>query len=361
MSNDLVSVIVPTFNRAYCLPRAINSALAQSHRNMEVLVIDDGSSDATREVVRCLYEREPRVRYFHQKNQGVSGARNTGIAHARGEFVALLDSDDYWYPWKLEVQLAAFRSLPDVGMIWTDLEAIDPTRKIIDTKFLRSVYPTYRQFTDAELFSRRYPLTDFAAELPDIARTATVSVGQIFSQMIVGGLVHTSTALLRRERLEKVGLFDLAMFAGEDYDFHLRTAREGAVAFINVSSIQYQVGLDDHLSGRQNRLHVAFNFLKTITPYLEFDRAHIHLTEEKIQEILAATHRWIGEEALHAGNRQLARKHFLQSLRHDWRQPRYLGLCLMTCLPESLGHSLRNAYRSGKSRLRPQRPLVRHA
>src|SRR5262245_47409787 len=94
----LVSVLVPTYNRSKLVRRAVESALAQSYRRLEVLVVDDGSSDDTRQVIEGM---DPRVRYIRQANAGVSAARNRGIAEARGEFVAFLDSDDEWLPWKL--------------------------------------------------------------------------------------------------------------------------------------------------------------------------------------------------------------------------------------------------------------------
>src|SRR5437764_10734914 len=94
----LVSVVIPSYNRAYIVGQAIESALQQTHRPVEVLVADDGSTDDTRRVVEGY---GPPVRYFYQPNAGVSAARNLGLRHARGEFIALLDSDDRWLPWKV--------------------------------------------------------------------------------------------------------------------------------------------------------------------------------------------------------------------------------------------------------------------
>jgi glycosyltransferase involved in cell wall biosynthesis len=101
--SQLVSVIIPTYNRAYCLGATVDSALAQTHCEVEVLVVDDGSSDHTREFVLDQYRHEPRVRYLYQENTGVSGARNHGLRAAQGDFIAFLDSDDLWLPWKLEL------------------------------------------------------------------------------------------------------------------------------------------------------------------------------------------------------------------------------------------------------------------
>jgi glycosyltransferase involved in cell wall biosynthesis len=118
-----VSVIIPTHDRAVLCRRAVASVLAQTHGDLEVIVVDDGSRDGTREAVEGM---DPRVRYIWQENAGVAAARNRGMAAARGEFIALLDSDDLFLPWKIEAQLAAMRFFPRAGMVWTDMVAVDP-------------------------------------------------------------------------------------------------------------------------------------------------------------------------------------------------------------------------------------------
>src|SRR4051812_1301977 len=101
----MVSVIIPTYNSAALLAQAIASVLAQSVLPAEIIVVDDGSTDATEQLVQC---HGSRVKYVRQRNQGVSAARNRGVASASGEFIAFLDADDVWHPRKLELQMAAF-------------------------------------------------------------------------------------------------------------------------------------------------------------------------------------------------------------------------------------------------------------
>lgn len=275
-----VSVVIPTYNRAYCLARAIDSALAQAHARVEVLVIDDGSTDGTAELVRERYDGDDRVRYFRQANAGVVAARNAGLDAVRGDFVALLDSDDEWYPWKLQAQLAALRFLPHAGMVWTDMEAVDPAGRVLDPRHLRTMYKAYRWWRPEDLFPERYPLEAVAPGLGRLATGASAYAGDIFSQMVMGSLVHTSTVLLRRERLEAVGRFNPALGpSGEDYDFHLRTCRAGPVAFVDLAAIRYQKGFADHLSRPHYNLVMARNFLKTIVPVLERDRSRIRLPQ----------------------------------------------------------------------------------
>lgn len=345
--HDLVSVIIPTFNRAYCLCRAIDSALNQTHPALEVVVIDDGSTDGTKELVQGAYGNDARLKYARQDNRGVSAARNHGLRLAQGDYVAFLDSDDAWKPWKLQVQLAGMRFLPHVGMVWSDMEAIDPNGKVFDRNYLRTMYSAYQWFSESQLFSESHPLSQVAPEMGDTIKDGTLYAGDIFSQMVMGSLVHTSTVVVRRDRVEKVGWFNEEWTCGEDYDFHLRTCREGPVAFVNLAAIQYQRGLTDRLTRHAHLL--ATNFLKTITVALEKDRTRIKLPQAMLNLALAEAHLWVGMESLNAGDHRSARRHLATSLWYKTRQPHVFSLLALSCLPRKLGQTLRRFYRRLKA------------
>lgn len=102
-NNPLVTVIIPTYNRAYVLPMAINSVLAQDYENVQLIIADDGSKDNTREIVESF--QHPKIEYYYQENKGQGAARNLGLQYAHGEFIATLDSDDLWYPTFLSEQI----------------------------------------------------------------------------------------------------------------------------------------------------------------------------------------------------------------------------------------------------------------
>ena len=354
MSGDLVSVVIPSYNRAYCIAATVDSALAQTHRNVEILVVDDGSSDGTRALIEDRYRREPRVRYIHQSNAGVSAARNHGLRLARGQFLALLDSDDIWLPWKVEAQLRCLEALPTAGMIWTDMDAIGPDGQILHPRYLTRMYRSYQKFTRDQLFRASRPLSSID---PGLARTLSdprVFLGDIFSPMVTGNLVHTSTVLLRRERFEKVREFDVTLrYSGEDHDFHLRTCREGDVAYLDVSSILYQKGRGDQLTEiRAYDVHGAENYLKTVNKALARDRDRVTLPPGMLDHVMAEAHAWIGEERLELGDRDLARHHLGTSLRfHPW-QPRIAVLFGAAILPKQISDRVRTSYRALKSRLR---------
>jgi len=125
-----VSVIIPAYNRANIVRETVDSVLRQTYAQFEVIVVDDGSTDNTREVLATY--RDPRVRYFYKTNGGLSSARNFGLSAATGEYIAFLDSDDVWRPWKLSAQVEIFRRHSDVGMSWSDMSSFTDDGTILD-------------------------------------------------------------------------------------------------------------------------------------------------------------------------------------------------------------------------------------
>ena len=121
MSDELVSVVIPVFNGAPFVAKAVASVRAQGHGAVEILVVDDGSTDGTQEVLNRL-EQSDGIRWFQRSHGGPARSRNYGIAAAQGQFIALLDCDDDWLPGKLAAQLAIMRARPDVGLVHTDFE-----------------------------------------------------------------------------------------------------------------------------------------------------------------------------------------------------------------------------------------------
>ena len=129
---DLVSVIIPAFNAEATLQATLESVLAQTHPALEIIVVDDGSSDGTAALVETLGRTEPRLVLIRQENAGVAAARNAGLARARGDYVAWLDADDLWHPTKLAKQLAVFAAAPvALGFVYTGYRLIDADGTVI--------------------------------------------------------------------------------------------------------------------------------------------------------------------------------------------------------------------------------------
>ncbi|MFP5307675.1 MAG: glycosyltransferase, partial [Gammaproteobacteria bacterium] len=196
MTSPNVSVVLPTFNRARTLPRAIASVLAQGETSLELIVVDDGSTDDTERVVAAL--QDSRVRYVRRSgNGGPAAARNAGLALARGEYIGFQDSDDEWLPLKLEKQLAALRSAPpQVGLALCG-------QLRWDTRTLWY--------------------------LPAHARTG-VRNGRLREEILHNNFALTPSWLLRRKVVEELGGFDETLPMLEDWEWLIRyTARFPAV------------------------------------------------------------------------------------------------------------------------------------
>lgn len=206
-----VSVVIPTFNRIHVLPRAVESVLKQTYPVHEIIVIDDGSEDTTE---AWLKQQTRPIRTIKQQNHGVSHARNRGIEIATGNWIALLDSDDYWHNDKLEKQLRALHLQSDLRFCHCDEIWIrNGTR----------VNPKNKHRKGA---------------------------GDLFEQSLALCAISPSAALIHRELFETYGLFDEALPACEDYDLWLRITASEQIAFVDEMLLTKTGGHDDQLSRR---------------------------------------------------------------------------------------------------------------
>ncbi len=204
-----VSVVIPTCNRAELILRALASVRAQTRPPTEILVVDDGSTDATRERVGAAF---PEVTILEQKNRGVSAARNAGIQKARGTFIALLDSDDEWLPQKLDRQLRAIEYDTDTLLCHTDEIWIRDGRRVNPMKK-----------------HRKYG-------------------GRIFERCLPLCVISPSSVLLHRSLFETIGLFDEDLPVCEDYDLWLRVTARYPVLYLDEPLIVKYGGHADQLS-----------------------------------------------------------------------------------------------------------------
>ena len=339
----MVSVIIPTHDRATVITRAIDSVLAQEGVELEVIIVDDGSTDDTREVIASRYGDDERVVYLFQERAGVAGARNAGLARARGELVAFLDSDDVWRPGKLALQLACLARVPEAGMIWTEMSALDAAGDVVPGSSLRSIFSFRVGFE--ELFAHRLPLTELtdgqggqggvAAAHGGV--TGTLYWGDVYDARVVGNLVLPSAALLTRARLDDVGAYDESLaVAGEDFDYFLRTCRAGPVAFVDVPTVFKQADRPDALTHPSRRLHLARNYVTTMERALARDAGRIRLDPRVVREARAYGHAWTALGYLESGDAAAARRHARQSLRLDPAHPRTYVLLGLSLLPGPL-------------------------
>ncbi len=207
MKKPLISVIIPTYNRAYILHKAIESVLAQTFKNWELIVVDDGSTDET----PYLVTKYPLI-YVRKPNRGVSHTRNVGILKAKGDFIAFLDSDDCFVPEKLEKQIKFFEKNPHYKIVQTD----------------EIWYKGHRKINPKKIHQK--------------------AEGWFFDRAIKLCVVSISTVLIKKEVFKEVGLFDEAFPVCEDYDFWLRVSLKMPVGLIKEYLVVKSGGRPDQLS-----------------------------------------------------------------------------------------------------------------
>ncbi|TKV69598.1 glycosyltransferase [Marinobacter panjinensis] len=226
----IVSVVTPTFNRADYLHHAIESVLAQTVDRFELLVVDDGSTDATPELME-RYAGDPRIRYFRQPNQGQSVARNRGIREARGDFVCFLDSDNAWLPDKLAKSLEVFRENPECHVVYGDYIEIDQWGRELGLNRMR-----------------RYS-------------------GAITPELLKDNFVSMNTTMTRRGCFEVMGGFDEADRLAEDYGLWLRLSTRYCFYYLAEVLGFYRVMEHQISSDKRRRLYanekILLSFLET--------------------------------------------------------------------------------------------------
>ncbi len=202
-----VSVIIPSYNRAEYISETIDSVLAQSFEDFELLFIDDGSTDNTEAIVKRYQEQDPRVIYHKKLNEERAKARSYGINLAQGEFVALVDSDDIWYPEKLQEQLDVFDAFPEVGCVYAAVDRIDMQGR----------------------------------SLPAAPRQQEGSSGFVYFDLLNRNFIPSVTPIINRSVLLEIGAQRTELIPYEDWDFWLRLSRRTQFQHIRESLGAYRI------------------------------------------------------------------------------------------------------------------------
>lgn len=205
-----VTVVMPCFNAAQYLGEALRSVLDQGSLTLEVIVVDDGSSDDSVARARAF---GPPVRVICQANAGPAAARNRGIREARGRYIAFIDADDVWLPGKLKAQLAAFEAYPDAS----------------------AVYGAFLFWHSGESATRDRPVVHPRGTVQ------AMQSGWLYPEILLDSLVCIITAMVRRELFEAIGEFDEQLRTGEDYDFWIRAARHGRCVRLDQPLARYRL------------------------------------------------------------------------------------------------------------------------
>lgn len=201
----LISIILPTYNRAHLLPRAIHSVLDQQYENLQIIIIDDGSTDDTPAVVMSI--ADPRIHYVRfEENQGIGAARHEGVSRARGEFIAFIDSDDLWLPGKLELQLRLFRSYPQLEVIFGGFLNINHVNGSRELGFYQT-QTGLRQLEVRQLEPSAYEI-----------------ISGFLRAILGSNFISPSTVMLKVDVIHRMGNFEPSLSGPEDFEFWWRLA-----------------------------------------------------------------------------------------------------------------------------------------
>lgn len=230
ISNPRVSIILPVYNASKYIETTIGNILGQTFSDFELLIINDGSTDDSRDIISKYVDS--RIQLIDQENGGVSAARNSAIMNAKGEFIAFIDADDLWHRDKLKIQVEALDNAPNIDFC----------------------------YTDRGLFDDDGPQPEIHCETGNIP----VFEESLFLPLLKHNHIHCSSVVLRRKLLSKVGVFDSLLAASEDLDLWVRAAKLNNFLRVNLCLSFYRRHESNTIgstSFRRNRVHAELQFL----------------------------------------------------------------------------------------------------
>ncbi|MGK7876190.1 MAG: glycosyltransferase family 2 protein [Xenococcaceae cyanobacterium] len=306
-----VSVIIPTYNRSHFIKDAVDSVLAQTYQDFELIVVDDGSTDGTQEVLADYRER---LKYIYQENQGRSVARNLGAKNAKGKYIAFLDSDDMWTPMKLERQLQVLETNPKIALVHCFTSGID--NKGRHCQELTECHKIHYQRTSQRGYS--------------------------FEAIALECIIFTSCIAVKRDIFLDLGGFDSSFDYLEDWDFYLRLAFNHKIAVVPeaLSLYRYHASQSGNQALTQARIQVAKKQLKLLKSKVNQSRFQLAQRNFAIQ---------LGESYFILGNHSETRRWLWQAIHLDpslvfrpvWGQHWLLPHLIMSSLPSQITSGMR--------------------
>ena len=318
-----VSLLIPAYNSSRTIRAAIESCLAQTYADVEVIVVDDGSTDPN--LPGALREFGDRIRVIRKPNGGVASARNAGIRAASGEFVAWMDDDDIVHPDRLRLEVKVLESFPDVQLVSTDFSAMTTDGIEIEPSHIASYYGSVARHGGV------------AAIYPEVrtlpGETTVVRTGRIYELLTQGGFVHPPTVMTRRGIYDEVGFLEESFSHSGDWEQIMRIARAGTVAYIDLPMLRYRRS-PTQLS-KPSDCRVPLETLQVIDMVAQRDPAlyarHRAVFEAKIAENYIRAAHLLGPTEPRRALGLLAR-----SLRHRWLPMPWLRALGKSLLPASV-------------------------
>jgi glycosyltransferase involved in cell wall biosynthesis len=300
----MVTVVIPTYNRANLIARSIKSVLSQTYQDFELVVVDDGSTDNTKEVIDSF--DDDRIRYVrHSENKGEAATRNTGIKVGRGEYIACQDSDDEWLPEKLAKQVQAFENCPpDIGVVYTGFWKIENNEK------------TYIPFS-----------------------WVNQKEGDIHRELLKGNFIGSPATLIKKECFKKVGMFDEKLFHLVDWELWLRVSKYYHFRFVDEPLLVAHYD-SDNVSINQDE------FIKAQELILEK-----HFEDfSKDKELLVTYYVYIGDLLISEGDVRKGRSYLTKALKLSPFSVKPLSAALLTFFGRRAYRKVMGTYKKIKGR-----------
>lgn len=338
LQKPLVSIIIPTFNRAKMITTAIESVLNQTYPNIEIIVIDDGSTDESKQILEGFKNR---INCLNTQHKGIAHARNCGMKAAKGEYIAFLDSDDSYFPFKIALQMEFLETHSHLGMVFTELSG-KYENGIFDTYHMRNYHRIWKRkgWNYEDVFELRG-----SAVFKSINRKINYYIGNLFDYVLVDTLIPMTTSIFPKNILNKIGLQNEIYKVGEDYEFSVRICKNYSVGFLNIptyitSHHKEQTTYMDELQLKEKR-----KLLKEISeeknPYLGAlkqwainDQEYYQKKKKFINTRLAEIHAATGRLWIDFKDKEMAKKEFRKSIQFCPENIYYRIMMLICFLPK---------------------------
>lgn len=283
--STLVSVVIPTHNRADLLPRAVESVLNQTYSNLEVIVVSDGSTDATEDIVKRYSNSDSRVRFIgYSPAKGGNVARNTGIEASKGDYIAFLDDDDEWLPEKLQKQVNLLDNNDAIGLVYTGAHIIYVKEKV------------------------EYNST-------------SKERGNLKTRILIDNCIGTtSTVVLRKSVLSQSGIFDESLNALQDYDLWIRIAQHSEIEVVPEPLINYyNYRGEKQVSAVTQKYIDAFEYINR-----KYEKELNALNEQEICQKLVEQNFLLANKAMRNGEAKVSRNYLKSILRQRFSKKAFL-------------------------------------
>jgi len=316
-----VSVVIPSYNSAKYLPETLNSVLKQTFTDFEIIVVDDGSTDNTKDVVASF--KSDKVRYIFQENSGgPSLPRNVGIKAAKGKYIAFFDSDDIMVPNKLEKSVYFLSLVPNLGFIFSNFIKFDDKSGVNFKNAFLAEYHMFLGIKKKESGSKCYVIDRCDA----------------YNTLFYENYIGTSSVVVPKKVLLDVGYFDESLRNSDDRDMWFRISKNYDIGFIDMIGHNYRV----HEGSISFGDALSENKIKAMRKQLENDDI-VHSTRRQGHKIISENLLGIGYKYQMQGDMTAARKNYILCLKEYFGWQAIKGI-LFTFLPHKL-HSLMKRYR----------------